>query len=142
MPRKRKTLTGADAQNIGSVPGRRYGEGVEQQAMQRAMPAPDGMSTAPTNVERITPRITAPMPSNPASGDQLQQFLAQNNPALLQNDPFPDQPVTAGLSMGPGPGPEALRMGAGTSPIARTLRLLTEQTGNPRWNELARKARM
>jgi hypothetical protein len=81
------------------------------------------------------------MPSSPATSDQLQQFLAANNPGYLDNDPFPDQPITSGMSQGPGAGPEVLNMN-GTSPIARTLRLLSEQTGNPRWNELARKARM
>jgi len=140
MPRKRKTMTGADAQEIKSVPGQRYGEGVDQQAMQRAMPAPDNQQ--PTPPEVLTPTITDPMVDAPSDPGQITQFLANNNPNLLSGTQMPDQPLTAGLSMGPGGGPETLGLGAGMTPLARTLRTLSDQTGNPRWRELAQKARM
>ena len=47
MPRKRKTLSGDAAQNIKSVPGQRYGENINQQAMQRSMPAPQRQAPTP-----------------------------------------------------------------------------------------------
>lgn len=134
MPRKRKTMSGADAQDIGSVPGQRYGEGVEQQAMQQAMPAPDtagtvgpgGNSTVPA------PTVTGPMQVNP---EQVGGFLQQHNPKLLGGTQNPDQPVTAGMQLGPGPGPQATQV-----PLSRYLANLAADTGNPKWKRLAERA--
>jgi len=47
MPRARKTLSGDKAQNVKSVPGQRYGEGVAQQGMQKSMPAPERQAPTP-----------------------------------------------------------------------------------------------
>lgn len=49
----------------------------------------------------------------------------------------PMEPITAGLSSGPGVGPEALRTG---DRVARTLRLLASVTGDAAFDELAEKA--
>ena len=134
MPRgkPRTTQSGDPAQSIGSVPGQRYGEGVEQQAMQRAMPAPDmQQATAPSPAAPVRP---AP-PVDPAS---IQQFLGAQNPNLLAQSANPDQPVTAGLSTGPGPGQAAI---AGPkTPPSRWLQRMAEDTGNPKWQRLAEQA--
>lgn len=140
MPRgkKRVTQSGADAQNIKSVPGQRYGEGVAQQAMQEAMPAPDLAgapipSAAPPTAQPVTP----PQHADPA---QISQFLGANKPALLSGTQRPDVPVTDGLAGGPGRGPEALAQARTTTPIARYLQNLAADTGNKKWQHLAERA--
>ena len=135
MPRKRQTLSGADAQSIESVEGQRYGEGVEQQQMQQAMPAPN-LSVAPTTTGG--PMVEAPMPTaDPAA---IQQFLQSHKPELLsQGTQLPDQHVMSGLSTGPGAGPEALAMSPEKTPLARTLRQLSQDTGNPLFARLAQR---
>ena len=136
MPRgkPRTTQAGDPAQKIASVPGQRYGEGVEQQAMQRAMPAPDmQQATAPS--PQSGPPVHPMPPQDPA---MIQQFLAVQNPNLLAGSAMPDQPVTAGLSTGPGPGRAAI---AGPkTPASRWLMRMAEDTGNPKWRRLAEQA--
>lgn len=138
MPRKRKTMSGDDAQNISSVPGQRYGEGVAQQQMQQAMPAPDrsgapaGAAAPPGAVEAIPPQAAPPV--------DVQQYLAQHNPNLLSGTKLPDQPVTAGLPTGPGPGPEVLNMLKASTPLRRYLEELTAQSGDPTFRRLAERA--
>lgn len=139
MPRKRKTLTGADAQDIKSVPGQRYGEGVDQQAMQRAMPAPDGMQASVPSVE--IPEMQAQPTSRAAGPESIAEFLSSNNPGLL-SQPGSDRPVTSGLPTGPGPGPEILRLTGTQSPLARQLLELSKATGSPVFERLAQRAGM
>ena len=67
MPRKRKTLSGDAAQEIKSVPGQRYGEGVAQQQMQQAMPAPQ--KVAPPVPSRV--RAERPSPAVPAQQSSM-----------------------------------------------------------------------
>ena len=57
---------------------------------------------------------------------------------MLQGSQRPNEPVTAGLSSGPGPGPEAISRG--TTPLSRTLANLAARTGNENYARLARKA--
>lgn len=137
MPRgkRRTTQSGAPAQAIRSVPGQRYGEGVEQQQLQRAMPAPDMQeASAPNGMAGGPPVIPSPAP-DPA---MIQQYLAGHNPNMLGGTQMPDQPVTAGLSTGPGPGPSALARPR--TPTARWLHRLGQETGNPKWKRLAEEA--
>jgi hypothetical protein len=53
----------------------------------------------------------------------------------------PNEPITAGLSSGPGPGPEAMQVRMG-SPVGEAWRKLSATTGDPFFAELARKARL
>jgi hypothetical protein len=46
----------------------------------------------------------------------------------------PSEPITTGMSIGAGAGPEALRTG---DRVARTLRLLADVSGDARFSELA-----
>ena len=78
------------------LPSAGYGEGVETAAIQQGAPlakTPDvrpmsqsAMGMAPSQLERITP--------------------------LYAPSQRPDEPITAGIGMGAGPGPEALGMNA------------------------------
>lgn len=135
MPRgkQRMTQSGEPAQKIASVPGQRYGEGIDQQAMQQAMPAPDMVkATAPS------PSAPAVIPSPPVDPMMVQEYLASNNPGMLGGTMRPDEPVTAGMSTGPGPGQSAI---AGPkSPASRWLMRMAEDTGNPKWRRLAEQA--
>lgn len=142
MPRKRQTRTGEDAQNIKSVPGVRYGEGVEQQAMQRAMPAPDSAgapiaAAAPMPESMPIPPGAVPTAPDPA---MVSQYLSQNAPNLFAGTQRPDEPITAGLASGPGPGPDSLALNRNQTPLSRYLQNLAAETGNSKWDRLREQA--
>jgi hypothetical protein len=140
MPRKRQTITGEDAQNIKSVSGQRYGEGVAQQAMQRAMPAPDVTGNIETGAPTAGPLLAGGASPSPMANPGVAEFLAANRPGLLAQTQRPDEPITAGLSSGPGAGREALTMGPSQTPIGRFFERLSTETGNPQWRRLRERA--
>lgn len=139
MPRgKRKyTQSGAPAQKIESVEGQRYGEGVAQQQLQQTLPAPDyGNAPAPP-----APAAAMP-PAGPAQLDPaaLQAMLAGAPIGMLAGTQAPGEPVTAGLSRGPGGGPELLGTFNAQTPMSRMLRELSRRTGDDEWRKLAERA--
>lgn len=139
MPRRRKTQTGADAQDIWSVPGRRYGEGVELQALQQSAPAPQ---VPQPGAGAPTPTAASPAPvAAPAPVDVGALLSAAPLGLLSTGTQRPDEPVTAGLSTGPGPGPGMLSTTVST-PLGRTLRMLAERTGDRVFQELLDRARL
>ena len=110
MPRTRKRQGGArqgqpgqaypqrtdlNAQKIAVAPGQTYGKGAEQEAAQRALPMA-GQAPVPPPGGAAAPPATGPGPG--AGG------------AFSRPTDRPDEPMTAGVPMGPGPGPEALAM--------------------------------
>lgn len=145
MPRKRRqTMSGAPAQPIGAIPGQIYGAGVDQMALQRAMPAPNlaGGGAAP-----VAP---APPPASPAAAQAVPgPGAAPNYDDLLRNAASlreqtgllpmptnrPNEPITAGLTRGPGPGPEALGMRRST-PVGDAWRRISAATGDPYFAQL------
>lgn len=145
MPRKNKTQGGDNAQKIKSVPGQRYGEGVQQQALQRQMPAPDLVSqtsqalsaaSAPAAPQEEQPVVT------PAQNYAAQLAAArQVTGAGLLAAPTtrPDEPVTAGLTLGPGPGRDVLRPMTGT-PTGDFYAMVSRVTGNPQYEQLGKRA--
>ena len=148
MPRKRQTQSGAPAQNIRSVPGQRYGEGQAQQAMQRQMPAPDLVRQ---NSQALAQR-SAPVAAPPAATGQPMMSPEDRYAATLaaakqtagagllaQGTTRPGEPVTAGLPIGPGPGPEALQP-MGNTPTGQFFAQVARLTGNPYYEQLARRA--
>lgn len=144
MPRgvRKMTQSGAPGQKVESVPGQRYGEGVEQQAMQQAMPAPDvaGMP-APSAPSSVGPPPAGDPQRPTADPAAIQQFLQAHKPGLLSSGTQrPDESIMTGLGMGPGAGPESLAMSAGNTPLARTLQRLSMDTGNPMFSRLAERA--
>lgn len=157
MPRTRRpsTISGAPAQPIAPVPGQTYGMGVEQQRLAEAMPAPNlrppGGAPAPSGME-------SPPPAQPSAGEQVipptpdevraQQYQAalaaaqqmRGRAGILTNPTRrPQEPVTAGLPIGPGPGPEVLAQRRG-NPTGNTLRQLAAATGDVYLRELADRA--
>lgn len=148
MPRKRLTQSGAPAQKVESVAGQRYGEGVEQAALQRAMPAPNAraMGPSPSQPPMQAPvteqQVAAPAPSDAdrfAAALQQAQALRGQAGLLAQPTARPDEPVTAGLPFGPGPGPEVLGP-IRENPTGKFFRYLTKISGDPSFAEMARRA--
>lgn len=119
--------------------------GEQQMALQRAMPAPQ----TPTTI--IAPPQAAAQGSQPQQGGQAPASEADMASIIagmkgqfgLLKDPTqrPNEPVTAGLRSGPGPGPEVLQQMQG-SPTGRTLREMSRLTGDPLFADLAAKAGM
>lgn len=134
-----------------------YGAGVEQAALQAAMPAPQARSAqAVTPSAGVIPSGASPEPSAPPQ--PVMQAAPQETPAeryqraimaaqQMKGEPGlftmptgrPNEPVTHGLPVGPGAGPEVLNTLVG-SPVGEVMRNLTRMTGDPLFAELARKA--
>lgn len=134
MPRKKKTQSGAPAQNIPrSIPGVRYGEGVQQQQMAQAMPMQDA-----TAVSRAQPTAMPSVPKTPPNLSQLPALMANMPIGALTQPSNPDNFITSGLSTGPGAGPN-LNAAGNTTPLARMLKNLYLSTGDENFNRLAQR---
>lgn len=141
MPRQRKTMSGDPAQSTRTgAPGVRYGEGQDLAEMRQAAPIPNARaggsspSPAPPALQPGLP-AEASMPPTPAP--------AMPKPGLLlAPSGRPNEPVTAGLSHGPGAGPEVLNAAPMESPTGKLLRDLARITGREYFNDLARRSRL
>lgn len=145
MPRGRKTITGDPARPNVPVAGQTYGAGVDQQQLEQSLPTPNVTAAPPANVTAAPPPNSAPQPQNDVPYDHQQALAAASQYAdqtgILKADTNrPSEPITAGLTRGPGPGPEALGLTRG-SPTGDLLRRLSAATGDPSLAELAMKAR-
>ena len=98
---------------VAVAPGQQYGQRAAQQAAQRAVPVsapPQGAPAGPPTPTGGPPGAPTPppiggnranaFPTPPPGGPGILPWLHPTN--------RPNEPVTAGLSSGPGPGPEAL----------------------------------
>lgn len=98
MPRAKKSLPVAAPQDQG------YGQRGEQMAAQRAIPLPNRQAqNAPT-----AGPTAAPGPASLADALSAAQGMVPPTGGLDAPTAYPDQPLTAGLPMGAGPGPEAI----------------------------------
>jgi hypothetical protein len=139
MPRKAKrTISGEPAQPTPQIPGQYYGAGVETQKLAEAAPAPDRRSAQPVS-PNSSPMAVAAGSTDPFS-EALQQAEMLRGRAGLFRAPSarPDEPLTAGLPVGPGPGPEAL-MGSQGSRQLNFLHMLSRLTGDRQFDDLARR---
>jgi hypothetical protein len=138
MPRKRKTSTGTPAQPIEAVEGQGYGQGVQQTQMQRSMPTPDNTAVS-APAARTAP--AAPTAGGASTFEDLIAAAQGVGPGGLLREPSqrPQEPVTAGLPIGPGPGPDVLPHHGAITPGGRFLRDLADRTGNPYFRELAER---
>lgn len=149
-----RTATGEPAQRIASVPGQRYGEGVQMQQLQQTMPAPQvvqpatvppgggGGAAAPSAPVAAAPAPTAgaPAPASPPDLLAIAQEMRGRAGLLTAPTARPNEPITAGLPSGPGPGPEALLMRRG-SPTADVLTRLAQDTGDSYLLDLLSRSR-
>lgn len=109
------------AQPVRTAPGQVYGQAAAQAEAQKALPLSQ----------------LAPPPSpNPAPAPS--PVLA---PPLTDPTQRPAEPVTAGLPVGPGPGPEVLNLSTMGAGLARTLANYAEQSADPSLLLLAERAR-
>jgi hypothetical protein len=94
----RTDLNGPKPVPARAASGQTYGKRSEQMAAQRAMPisrpSTDAVPSAPTGAGPAPPAPTGPRPGGVVPLDAPSQR--------------PNEPLTAGLPVGPGPGPEAL----------------------------------
>lgn len=137
MPRARKTQSGDRAMPTSTgMPGVRYGEGVELQQLQQALPTPNARAGG------------VPSPQSPAAQSQLPAEAAgaslpaaMPTPGLLLAPTMrPTEPITHGLRHGPGGGPEVLAAAPMESPTGKFLRDLARVTGREKFAELARRS--
>lgn len=131
MPRARKPAPGAnrtDLQQVAQIPtaptGMPYGAHQASIGAQQAMPVPDLTAPAP---EAMTPGVAA------AQAYDFQPV------GLGDPSASPDEPITAGLSSGPGPGPEAI-VGEPTGRVTAVLRRLAAVSSDPTLLALADEA--
>lgn len=124
MPRARKTQTAEVA------PGETYGRRQELEEMAASAPVP--AVQGPVDPELF-----------PAARDAATAMPPPEPGGLLSRPPRGDLPMQAGLSTGPGPGPEAVNMPTGRRDrLQRQLRLAAEITGNERLVAMAEQAAM
>lgn len=170
MPRTRRTNRGAPGQPVAPVPGQTYGMGVEQQRLAEAMPAPaiqpagppagvpgmqGGVDTGVAAGQVAAPTGSAVVPAGHNGGEAgavdataryqatlaAAQQMAGRAGILTSPTRRPQEPVTAGLPVGPGPGPEVLGVQRG-NPTGIMLRQLAAATGDVYLRELADRARL
>lgn len=125
-----------------------YGQRGDQMAAQRAMPLPrsdsaaDAAAAAPAGPPSSAPPPDVPPAPNP-NDPMLLQMARDFDPGITPLDApsdRPDEPITTGLTTGPGPGPEAIF----TSPdrgkrAADVLRMLSYSSGSEMYAELANR---
>lgn len=93
---------------IEAAPNQGYGEAAAQRASQQAIPM--GLpSVAPTQAAPAPSPAPSPTPSVGGIQSVLGTPLAGANGALTRPTERPNEPVTHGLPVGPGAGPEALQ---------------------------------
>lgn len=138
MPRRRKPAPapgntgGYGAQPAAAPTGMPYGDRQASIESQQALPlarvvppgGTDGSSAPPDPAQRLQQAVEAARrmrPPSPLSGPSRR----------------PNEPITAGMASGPGPGPEVLRNG---DRVARTFRMLAEVTGDATFSQLYEQA--
>lgn len=141
MPRKRKTISGADAAPARPAVGVPYGEGERRLESQRRTPLPAGPPPSP-GAGSTGGISSGPGSGPPGPGSQQMRMLAALQAAQGMKPPTsvfsaterPAEPLSTGLPIGPGAGPEIIRSG---DRVAQTFRLLADVTGDPRFEDLA-----
>lgn len=140
MPRGRRA---PNEQAPKAAPGQPYGEAGDQIQSQNVIPLPQrNQPPTPTGAGGGT----SSTPAAPvAAGNPMEALLAAAkgtpppNGGLLAPSVRPTEPITTGLQIGAGAGPEALTGGsrarAGT--VADTYAMLADLTGDPRYRRLA-----
>jgi len=144
MPRAKKTSSGVPGQPVEAIRGQEYGKGVEQEALQRAMPAPKQPNVAETMpTQSVAPEQNSPEEQQaavrpPMDLNALREQLNGVGGLLRQPDERPDVPFTSTLS---DPG-AAMRLGI-AGPTNRTgefMRELSRRTGDSMFADLAARA--
>lgn len=127
MPRARKT------QPVEAAAGQAYGERQAQEQAQEQLPVAGAPvpASGPGGVPVVNP-----------GGDAQAAALAMPPPDLPPWAAGPvDEPITHGLPIGEGPGPEVLGLRKpNRAPVADMLLAMARATGDPRYAEMAQRA--
>lgn len=107
-----------------------YGMRGDQIAAQQAIPLPQTQA----------PGMQPTEPQQPSMIDQARQFDPGITP-LTAPTSRPGEPVTSGLPMGAGPGPEIFSTPARAHRTADVLLQLADLSGTDRWREMAERIR-
>lgn len=137
MPRTRQAVQAA--------PGQPYGEAGQQETAQRAIPLPRREAPSPQGSPQPGP---PPVPQgDPAAQTQPQdlvQVARDFDPGITPLTAPTDrmhEPVTSGLSLGPGAGPDIFSQPARANRSADVLTALAQASGNDAFLELAARIR-
>ena len=145
MPRKGKgpggspggqQTGGPDAQPLPDLQGAPYGAETAARDSARAIPIPQ-VGGPPGGAASAGGAPPAGPGGDPLAAALAAMSRAPSTPPLYGESQRPDEPLTAGMSMGAGPGPEVLRNGGRAT---RTYRQLAQITGNPAFSRLAELA--
>jgi hypothetical protein len=139
MPRAKKTRSGDPAQKVESVAGQRYGEGVAQQQMQQAMPAPN-RAAAPMPGSNVVTAGTQPA-APPRDMAAVQQMLQQLPTNMMRRPTQNARPVTHGLPTGPGAGPEVLQRFQSRVPALQVYEALARVSDDPLYKDILARFR-
>lgn len=122
-----------------------YGQHQQMEQLRAALPSPGSpASPAAPSGPGAASGVAAPGPPAPTGQARAEAAIAaltaQSGGGLLRGPSRrPNEPVTAGLSLGAGPGPEALGAPA-AGRVEATLRRLAESTGQAMLAQLADEA--
>lgn len=114
-----------------------YGEKTQQLQAQEQMPLPQGQGPP------SPPPVGAPPPP-PQVDDALLQVAQGFDPGitpLSAPSERPGEPVQAGLSLGPGPGPDIFSQPARANQAADVLTAMAQSTGNQEFLDMAARIR-
>lgn len=111
-----KRTDGGPAQKLRELPDAQYGEAATYRDLQKAAPLAQ------------TPQAGRATKTSGSATGVTPSVIPLNAPSVR-----PDEPVTAGSSFGPGPGPEALGLSqdADYSTARTTLQSIAAASGNP-----------
>jgi len=142
MPRAKKTMSGTPGQGVQAIQGQTYGEGVAQENLQRAMPAPNVQAmrapAQPAQAPQQAPQQTQPA-RQPMSIDEVQQMVAGLGGTLSAPDDRPNVPFTQGLASSAGM-PSPLTNPTNRHRSKEMMYRLSEITGDPIFADLAQKS--
>lgn len=148
MPRTAKRNPAAPSSMPATSPGQDYGVAGEQRAAMAQMPLAEAAGTqVPMNQAQPPSPLPAVQAEAPAVDPETLALMMDPPPeggALALDSAFPDEPLTAGMSIGEGPGPEAVALLGNQSrragPVAATLAAIAQATGDPALRQLADRA--
>lgn len=135
-------------QGVKVAQGLPYGQGEEMAAAQRAIPLPDNR-TAPSQAPPMSIGSQgSPNQNAPGPGGNLEQAIAA---AAQAPDPLggladptnrPGEPITAGLPVGAGPGPQAVAQSAQQRASVASFFALASEVfgGDPLMADMAQRA--
>lgn len=136
-------MRGDAAQSPQDIPGQQYGAVVAGHQLQQSLPTPqvDPGSVAPVAGQVPTPPPSQGQPAQPI-GDPFAAAQSMPGPQpLFGASQRPDEPVTAGLTRGPGPGPEVVGIQSRT-PLGDMLRMMSDVTRDPSFAAMAMRSKL